>query len=432
MSSSPKPIFETYEAFVNQDFSVSEPELRCVNDYLNSFPAELEARIGYVAVRSFLRAFSDNVQTFNSYRTQAERLFLWTLLIKRKPLQLLKRQDAKDYLDFCKNPPASWIGPVTRGRFIPNHGENISFADSFVPSQKWFPFNSKSPKHGLDFQVPEAVLVKPGYQATTSTMNQVFIVCSRFFEFLIEDGVAAANPFRMLKKVNRLAEEGHDVASTRALTPLQWNYVLETAQQMADSDAVRYERTLFILATLFAMYLRVSDLVGRPNWKPTMGDFRQDFEGNWWYHAIGKGNKIGKVAVRDEYIERYLKRYRRFLGLAELPERNETTPLITTLRGRSGLSGRQVGALLQSVFDRTLERMRVEGRQKHEMDSLRLASAHWLRHTSATFDAPLRNAKDLQLDLRHSSLSTTHNVYYHSHDQERAHSVRRIPMSDRD
>lgn len=39
--------------------------------------------------------------------------------------------------------------------------------------------------------------------------------------------------------------------------------------------------------------------VGRPNWHPVMGDFRQDPEGNWWYHVIGKGNKAGKIAVRD-------------------------------------------------------------------------------------------------------------------------------------
>ncbi len=59
------------------------------------------------------------------------------------------------------------------------------------------------------------------------------------------------------------------------------------------------------------MYLRASDLAGRKNWKPTMGDFRLDDEGNWWYHAIDKSNKSAKIAVRDIYVEWYLKRYRR-------------------------------------------------------------------------------------------------------------------------
>ena len=55
---------------------------------------------------------------------------------------------------------------------------------------------------------------------------------------------------------------------------------IHTAENMADEEPLRHERTLFILATLFAMYLRVSDLAGRKNWKPTMGDFRLDAEGN--------------------------------------------------------------------------------------------------------------------------------------------------------
>jgi integrase len=56
---------------------------------------------------------------------------------------------------------------------------------------------------------------------------------------------------------------------------------------------------------------------------------------------------------------------------------------------------------------------------------------HWLRHTSATFDAPHRDMKDLQVDLRHNSLSTTQNVYYNSEDEKRAYSAKRLPMKER-
>jgi site-specific recombinase XerD len=428
MFDSPKPIFGTYEAFIDQDFSFREPALNCVKVFLDSFPAELEANRGYIAVRSFLRAFSDNAQTFSAYRTQAERLLLWSLMIKKKPLHALKRQDAQDYLDFCRDPHDNWIGPVTRSRFISN-GRPSSSTDSMAPNPKWFPFNSKSTKGQASPHSP--VAAAKAYQTTNSSLNQVYTICSRFYEFQIEDGEAASNPFRMLKRSSRFNDETFEATSERALTPLQWDYVLETAERMAGEDPIRYERTLFILATLFAMYLRVSDVVGRKHWKPTMGDFRQDAEGFWWYHAVGKGNKAGKIAVRDEYIESYLKRYRRFLGLSDLPEKHEPTPLVKTLKGRSGLSDRQIRALLQTVFDNALERMRIEGREKHEMDSLYLASAHWLRHTSATFDAPLRDAKDLQIDLRHSNLSTTQDTYYHSHDQQRGYSVKRIGMRDR-
>ena len=67
----------------------------------------------------------------------------------------------------------------------------------------------------------------PVYTTTESSLKQVFTVCSRFYEFLIEDGGAAANPFRMLKKSNRFTDDTFDVTSGRALTPLQWDYVMD-------------------------------------------------------------------------------------------------------------------------------------------------------------------------------------------------------------
>ncbi|UVM69408.1 site-specific integrase [Pseudomonas sp. B21-009] len=431
MSNQPRPIFESYEIFIDQDFSLYEPSMACVRAYIESFEPSVEAHKGYLLARNFLRAYSDNSLTFTSYRTHVERLLLWGMIIKRKPFNQLKRQDAEEYLQFCRHPPADWIGPIVRGRFVTSDHSESTWGEPTMPNEKWRPFSlkaSKAVKHeheGSENGAP------PQYKASQGTINQVYSISTRFFEYLVEDGAVPGNPFRLIKKKGMSAGTPQDEGSHRALTPLQWDYVLETAELMASAEPARHERTLFILATLFAMYLRVSDIVGRSNWTPVMGDFRQDPEGNWWYHVIGKGNKAGKIAMRDEYIEHYLKRYRRFLGLSELPLWDERTPLLTTLSGRSGLSGRQVRALLQAVFDNALSRMRHEGRQAHEMNSLKAASAHWLRHTSATFDAPLRSAKDLQLDLRHSNLSTTQNVYYHSHDQQRGKSIKSVPMRDR-
>jgi site-specific recombinase XerC len=189
-----------------------------------------------------------------------------------------------------------------------------------------------------------------------------------------------------------------------------------------------HERTLFIVATLFSMYLRVSDLVGRDNWTPTMGDIRRDSMGNWWFHVVGKGNKAAKISIRDDYIQNYLVRYRQHLQLSPLPSAHEKTPLISTLKGRGGLSDRHIRLRLQELFDRAMVRMAEEGWSNDEIDQLRSASLHWLRHTSATFDAPYRDMKDLQADLRHNSLSTTQNTYYNTLDEQRAHSVKSLPV----
>lgn len=81
------------------------------------------------------------------------------------------------------------------------------------------------------------------YQAANGTLNQVFTVCSRFYEFLIEDGFAQTNPFRLLKKGNRFSTQELEVASSRALTPLQWDFVLDTVEEMANTEPERHERT---------------------------------------------------------------------------------------------------------------------------------------------------------------------------------------------
>jgi integrase len=72
--------------------------------------------------------------------------------------------------------------------------------------------------------------------------------------------------------------------------------------------------------------------------------------------------------------------------------------------------------------------MTKDGWSEDEVDNLRSASLHWLRHTSATFDAQFRDMKDLQADLRHNSLSTTQNTYYNSLDEQRAHSVKGLKI----
>jgi integrase len=161
-----------------------------------------------------------------------------------------------------------------------------------------------------------------------------------------------------------------------------------------------------------------------------MGSFEFDGE-NWWFNVVGKGNKAAKVSVRDEYIEDYLKWYRTTLSLPPLPSHKESTPLVRTIRGRAGLSDRHIRALIQLVFDRSLQRMKDEGLSDLDKDKLRSASLHWLRHTAATFDAPFRDIKDLQADLRHESMSTTQNTYYNSLDQKRAKSVKGLGIKDR-
>ncbi|MFJ3483157.1 tyrosine-type recombinase/integrase [Pseudomonas sp. NPDC090202] len=429
--SSPHPLFETYARFAELNFSSLNAELPAITDYLNAFPAERQAVEGYRAVRGFLKSYAGIESTFNSYRTHVERLLLWTLIKAATPLLDMRRTHAEQFLEFCLSPDPLWIGPVVKSRFNRIGARKKLATDTYVLNPDWRPFNQSVSKEerkraNEENRPPRHDFYKPAQ----GSIAQIFAVCGSFFQHAIDEGFCEHNPFKAVKQKSKYKQRTLGDQDTRILTSLQWDFVLETAELLAAEDA-RYERTLFIVATIFAMYLRVSDLVGRENWTPTMGDMRKDGAGNWWYHVVGKGNKAGKISVRDDYVENYLKRWRLHQGLSPLPGFREATPLIATQRGRAGLSDRHIRVLLQEVFDRALERMQAENWADEDVSRLRAASLHWLRHTSATFDAPHRDMKDLQVDLRHNSLSTTQNVYYNSEDEKRAYSVKRLGMKER-
>ncbi len=428
MSQHPQPLFETFDRFHELNFLHLNGELPAVRNFLQGCTAELQAVEGYRAVRGFLKSYAGNEATFNSYRTHIERLLLWSLLVAGKPLVELRRRDAEAFMEFCLNPPTDWVGPVVKSRFLRVGGRKKLDTDSYIVNAQWRPFSHRVAKRERKI-AEEAVTTLPSrpYRMSQGSVAQVFAVCGSFFQHAIDEGLTEVNPFRAVKQKSIYKQRNTLDVASRSLTQLQWSYVIETAEQMAADDPV-HERTLFIVATLFAMYLRVSDLVGRDNWTPTMGDIRRDSMGNWWFHVVGKGNKAAKISIRDDYIQNYLVRYRQHLQLSPLPSAHEKTPLISTLKGRGGLSDRHIRLMLQELFDRAMVRMAEEGWSNDEIDQLRSASLHWLRHTSATFDAPYRDMKDLQADLRHNSLSTTQNTYYNTLDEQRAHSVKSLPV----
>ena len=426
---SPHPLFSTYKEFINHTSDEPGPCLPLVMNYLANFDAPLKPMDGFDAVSGFLRSYSSVEATFVSYRTHAERLLLWALLIRKKPLMELRRADAEAFLEFCMSPPTHWLGPVTRSRFLIVASDKDS---GLHPNPRWRPFSAKTAHRTPDAADHDGAGTGAPYQPSRGSISQVFSVCSSLYEYGLDEGLTSANPFRAIKQKSRFKASRSMEQTGRALTPLQWDFVLTTAEKMAATFPERHERTLFIAATLFSMYLRASDVCGRVNWQPTMGSFKADHDCNWWFHLVGKGDKAAKVAVRPEYIDRYLKRYRRFMGLSELPLPNEQTPLIATLNGRPGLSTRMVQSIIQELFDRAVDEMVSEGRQPGEIEALQMASTHWLRHTAATLDAPWRDAKDLQMDLRHNNLATTQDIYYSSYEDKRSYSLKKLGLKNRD
>lgn len=70
----------------------------CAEQYLERFAPELNAIPGFLVARGYLRCYAENALTYSTYRGHVERLLLWSLIIREKPVTELKRLDADSEL----------------------------------------------------------------------------------------------------------------------------------------------------------------------------------------------------------------------------------------------------------------------------------------------------------------------------------------------
>ncbi len=225
-------------------------------------------------------------------------------------------------------------------------------------------------------------------------------------------------PAQIAKKDCRHFIKDAQVKEIKRLTSDQWQYAFDLAQSLADQDS-KHERSLFVIAALKTLFLRVSELSERKDWIPIMHHFWQDEDENWWLKIFGKGRKLRDITVPSEFIF-FLKRYRTYRGLAPLPSSSDNTPIVEKIRGQGGMSSRQLIRIVQEIFDLAYEKMKSE-QGEDKAFKLKDASTHWLRHTGASMEVERGRAlKDLSEDLGHATMATTDSIYVQTEDKLRA------------
>jgi len=313
-----------------------------------------------------------------------------------------------DYADFCWKPPVNWIGTSSLDRFSFDNGY-------FISNKKWRPYKIQAPK-----SQQSKIVDKKKYRPSQQTLVSSFTAVIAFYKYLMNEELCYGNPAQIAKKDCRHLIKDTQVKEVKRLTESQWQYVLDTAVNMADKS-ITYERNLFVIASLKTLFLRISELSERENWSPVMGHFWQDEDENWWLKIFGKGRKIRDTTVPLDFIP-FLERYRVSRGLSRTPAGSENTVLVEKIRGQGGMSSRHLRRLVQEVFDRAYMEMRdSEGQSK--AIKLKEASTHWLRHTGASMEIERGRAlKDLSEDLGHSSMATTDTIYVQTENKKRAES----------
>ena len=379
MSSDKSPVafFDTLEEMpnpfknpvANLDHLLLDPPSDAISDYQHA--------------SEFIYSYRGSPDTFSTYRREIEHFLHWCWLVAEKSLNQIVREDIETYIEFTRQPPKAWIGSKNVARYTLKEGQR-------VPNATWRPYVSKSAE----------------YVPSQAAIQSLFSVLSSFFNFLIQENQLSANPVSQMRQKSKFLRKQQSQGKIRRLSPLQWEFVMDAAETLAAEQPAVHERTLFIMNALFAMYLRVSELVETPRWQPQMGHFQLDQEGNWWFTTVGKGNKEREISVSDAMLSA-LKRYRQSRGLAALPSPGEATPLVHKTRGKGGISStRQIRGIVQTCFNAAADKMRQEGFSE-EAERLGDATVHWLRHTGISEDVKHRPREHVRDDAGHGSSAIT-------------------------
>ncbi|MBI5447243.1 MAG: tyrosine-type recombinase/integrase [Gammaproteobacteria bacterium] len=385
----PFPFFDTLPSLKDQDFRQQQQQLA---SQLTS--GELAQDL--TQAWDFLLSYRGSEATFNAYRREIERLLQWAWFVAQKSLRNLRRLDIETFIEFCQKPPKSWIGTKQVARFVNQNAQRI-------PNPEWRPFvTAISKKAHSEGQVPNI----NQYILSQNALQAIFSILGSFYNYLIQEEYTEVNPIALIRQKSKYLRKHQTQQVVRRLSELQWIYVIETAEKLANDDPAKHERTLFIMNALYGMYLRISELASSERWQPSMGHFHCDTHLNWWFTTVGKGNKERIVSVSDAMLAA-LKRYRKSLGLSPTPAPADKTPLISKIHGVGPItSTREIRHIVQHCFDEAIHRLQQDGLGE-EAETLMSATVHWLRHTGISDDVKHRPREHVRDDAGHGSSAIT-------------------------
>ncbi|KWK68822.1 phage integrase family protein [Burkholderia ubonensis] len=331
---------------------------------------DLQAVHAWIAIRG---ARSD--ATRRAYRREAERLLLWAIVVKGKPLSSLNTMDCAEYLDgFLRDPqPAErWIG---RGR-----------VERFDPA--WRPF------------------VGPLSARSRDTARRIL---NAMGAWLVGQQYLRVNPFGGLPAAPAVALD----TTGRTLTRAQWQYVLQTVLRPVPAFTTEHTtneaaqaRDAFLLLFAYATGLRRAELAAATTGALTRTALDGALDDAWSLRVMGKGRRARTVPMPRRLIDALRAQLRSRPVPLTLETAPPDTPLIAHLVTGEALHPDVVGRLFKAIFARAADQLAIA--YPNAAADLRRASTHWLRHTFANhgLDAGA-DIRDMQELLGHASLGTT-------------------------
>ncbi|CDI03661.1 Integrase family protein [Candidatus Competibacter denitrificans Run_A_D11] len=335
---------------------------------------QLAASNDLQAVQAWLAEFHDSPQTLRNYRKEAERLLLWALMERGKPLSSLTREDCLLYETFL-------VDPQPRERWCGQKAPRFS--------SRWRPFLGP---------------------LNPASRKVAMLIVNSLFSYLVKAGYLAGNPLALARRRNRNQQSLRQVE--RFLEHDQWQTLLATVEELPrdeERDRQHHARAKYLFALLYLLGPRVSEVANH-----TMSSFTQ-IRGRWWWRVIGKGRKEAQVPVNQDMLHA-LRDYRRFYGLSPMPAPDDATPLVLNLKGTGGIGDNMIYRIIKELVAKAANRL--EADDPYQAEKLRRASTHWFRHTSITHQADAGiEIQFLQRNARHARIDTT-GLYLHAEEKE--------------
>lgn len=311
------------------------------------------------AVLFFLKKYKKQLQTFNAYRRELERLLQWSWLIAEKSLLALKRSDIQDYIKFCENPPLEWIGKKGVYRFIEQKKKR-------VPNPEWRPFifnskNGSAKRHELS---PKAI-------------HEIFTVLNSFYNTLLIDEKIEINPVFVVKKKRAAIEKPLNPEQKPHLTQTQWQACIDTAIELAQENA-SYHRIIFIMYAMATMKITLTYCIKTDNFYPMMNHFYKQ-KNEWLFKKYHQGKFSHDISVNQVMLTA-LQRYRQSLGLSPLPSEKETSPLLPKIKGNGPMTDTGLfRKLLQQCLQITADKL-TQQKNKQDAGQIQKATPNWFKY----------------------------------------------------
>lgn len=330
----------------------------------------IQARNDLQAIHDYLHRYRHAPHTHRAYQRELERLLLWCVIVRRKPLSSMLANDCEAYIDFMRNPLPAFCGP-RRNRLSPH----------------WRPYEGP---------------------LSDNSQRQAVMIVRQAFAWLQDVRYLGANPWAVVG-TPKMAKPLHPVQLEKALPMDLWTKVQEELQRQSEDVSLtpnqRRSWRLGAAALLLLGHtgLRISEAAQAQSEQLS----RSPDAAVWQLKVLGKGNKWRTVYFGERVISALRQHWR---DLDDKP----STLLSPLMRPATPAGNRKVesgfhSVALARIVTRTLASLaKLDAFSEDEKARLGAVTAHKLRHTFGTIalerEMPLDVVQQL---LGHASAATT-------------------------